>query len=260
MAVAEVSKELRQLLTEYRRLTRTGAAIDPHAVAEWLRKRVGAVAGASRLGAPAEALIAAFEESARNTLLRLDADLREALQKKGWKIDGQWPRFYVERVVRLEIDEKEHRAVVGETTVRTLNVPDLVAAVEQQVRALLPSRFDPKRFVEALADCYDRLASREQRAVSIWELYREVLLAHQPQAFWRSGRPSLFRALSEQTFRACLTALLERGPLRTADGRELTLLPPLKADDGMYLCHPAENRFAFVGRVEFRAFSERGTP
>lgn len=250
-SVSQASGELRRLLLEYRRLTRSGAVNDPYVVASWLRERAPGFKWAKRLEAPLEPMIEVFEETAREALLSLEADLREAMKGNGWTVDGQWPQFYIQRVVRLEIDEKNHRARVGESLLRTLNVQDIVAAARREIGGLLPPKFDSKRFIETLASCCDRLASPERPAVLIWDVYKEILMARQPQGFWRSGRRSLFRAFGEQAFRACLTVLLEHGPLQTNDGRRLKLLPPLKPDDAIYLYHPPENRFAFVGRVEF---------
>ena len=45
--------------------------------------------------------------------------------------------------------------------------------------------------------------------------------------------------------------MLQDGVTRTPDGRDLLLLPALKAEEGMYLYEPLEQRFAFVGRLEF---------
>lgn len=255
-----LAREVRQLLVEHHKLSQSGMLNDPHAVATWLRRRANAIESTNGLLTPIEGLITAFEDAAREAQLRLEADLREALEQRGWKVDGQWPRLYVERVIRVEVDEKGHRVIVGERNLPTFVLQVLVAAVQEQLRGLLPARFDPKRFIGTLADCHDQLASPEERGVPIWELYRQLLISHQPQAFWRSGRQSLFRPLSEQTFRACLTKLLEHGPLETANGRELKLLPPLKVEDAMYLYHPAEHRFAFVGRVAFLTRRDQSAP
>jgi hypothetical protein len=256
-AVSASAKQLQQTLVAYRKHLASGAVSDPHLMATWLRGRASSVKAAAGLKAPFEALIEFLDEAARDNVLRLEADLREALVARGWKVDGQWPRLYVERVVRLEMDQNARRATVGEESFSTLNVHGLVDAVARQLKTLLPDEFTTEEFIETLARCYDTVASSEDRAARIWDVYRSVLIANQPAALWRSGRPSHFRPLSEQTFRACLTRLLESGPTATADGRELKLLPPLRPDDAMFLYLPAEQRFAFVGRMAFVAPAQK---
>jgi hypothetical protein len=41
--------------------------------------------------------------------------------------------------------------------------------------------------------------------------------------------------------------------VRTADGRELRLIPPIEPSDSIYLYQPSERRFGYVGRIEFAA-------
>jgi hypothetical protein len=243
-------KWVKQTLGEYRRLARAGSNADPFQLRTWLRK-AGSMPLQAGVAEHARQLGERLDAYANDAILRLDADLRDACGRLDWKIDGQWPHYYVQRAIRIQIHEKEARADVGESIVPTLHVPALVKAVETEMRNLFPPGFDPLKFLAALAGAFGRLATPEQRGVPIWPLYREMLLSQQPRAFWRTGRASLFRPFAEQRFRAMLTALLERGATKTKDGRQLKLLPPLKAEEAMYLFLPAEQRFAYVGRVDF---------
>ncbi len=244
-----LQKRIRQALDKYRRLARVEAETDPFHLKAWLGE-IEQMPLDHGLTERARRLAEKLDACASDAVLRLDADLRDACARHNWSIDGQWPQYYVQRVVRVEICDKEATARVGERIVPTLHVPALVKALETELKALLPRGFDPSRFLAALAAAFDRIPSAQQHGAPIWVVYREMLLSQQSRAFWRDGRSALFRPLGEQRFRAMLTALLEKGGTETHDGRQLRLLPPLKAEEAMYVYLPAEQRFAFVGRID----------
>ena len=84
------------------------------------------------------------------------------------------------------------------------------------------------------------------------DVYRALVILAQPARFWRNAsRPALFELTIDQ-FRARLSAALEANTVSTADRRELRLLPPIDPKDAVFVYQPAENRFGFVGRIEFR--------
>jgi hypothetical protein len=57
--------------------------------------------------------------------------------------------------------------------------------------------------------------------------------------------------MSMDQFRARLSRALEKAAITTPDGRELRLLPPIDPKHAVFLYQPAEERFGFVGRIEF---------
>lgn len=249
-ALEGLQKRVKQRLDHYRRLVRIGAGADPFHLRMWLRE-IEQIPSQDGLTEHARQLVQKADEAVSEAILRLDADLRDACARRNWKVDGQWPQYYVQRVVRIEVREREGRAKVGDRVVPTLHVPTLVRALETELKGLLPQGFDPVRFLEALAGAFGRLTSSQEQGAPIWLVYRELLLGQQPRAFWRDGRSALFRSFGEQRFRAMLTTLLEKGVTKAKDGRQLKLLPPLRAEEAMYIFVPAEQRFAFVGRIDF---------
>lgn len=249
-ALEDLEKQVRQTLGRYRRLARVGANVDPFHLRVWLRE-IEQIPSENGLREHARRLTRTVDALVSEAVLRLDADFRDACAQRNWKVDGQWPQYYVQRVIRIEVQEREGRAKVGDRIVPTLHMPALVKAVEAELKGLLPAGFDPARFLEALAGAFGRLTSPHEHGAPIWLVYREMLLGQQRRAFWRDGRSALFRSFGEQRFRAMLTTLLEKGVTKAKDGRQLKLLPPLKAEEAMYIFLPAEERFAFVGRIAF---------
>src|SRR5262249_28835784 len=87
--------------------------------------------------------------------------------------------------------------------------------------------------------------------VPVFEGYRWFIIRSQRQQFLRDARVSLFTPLTADQFRAGLTRALGEGATETTDGRALRLLPPLDPKDAIFVYQPAEQRFGFVGRLEF---------
>lgn len=200
-----------------------------------------------------QSLASELESDARTEFLRLEADLREAVQQRGWRVDGQWPVLHVERGVTIEIDEKKRTAKVAGKAVARPTATVIVRTLERLVPTLRPKQFDAAAFVESLAAAYDAVAGRGVRQASVFEVYREFVVRAQPAKFWRDTGSVTFTPIGIDQFRAQLSTALESGVRTTRDGRELRLVPPLQPKDGIFLYQPAENRFGFVGRLEFVA-------
>jgi hypothetical protein len=191
-------------------------------------------------------------------LLGFDGSFRDESERRGWRVDGQWPLYYVEYFLRADISEPERSIKVGDRQLHTLHLPDIVAAIEEQLRSIGLDRIDLDEFLADLAAAYDKVVSADHRQASIWQVYRQFLILHQRPSFWRTGRTSAFRAFDEQKFRAAFTKMMQRDRVVTRDGRELRIFPPIKAEDGMFLYHPAEGRHAFVGRIELVPEAKEG--
>jgi hypothetical protein len=207
----------------------------------------------NRLATSRDALAAAvsrIERLADVAFAELDADLRDALQEREWRCDGQWPTLFVERGIEIVIDEKGRSATVGGRKAASASVVSIIEALAPLVIGLLPKGFDPEQFVEELASAFDSVRNAGSTA-PILDVYREYVVAQQKPRFWRNASKENFSGVSAEQFRARLTKTLETGRFVTRNRRALRLLPPLDPKDGLFVYQPAEQRFAFVGRIEF---------
>jgi hypothetical protein len=118
------------------------------------------------------------------------------------------------------------------------------------VEGLLPARFLAAEFLDLLARAFDSAKASSAR-VSVFDAYRALVLQMQKPKFWRNAVAVDFTPLTLDQFRARLSATLEQLPLSTRDGREVRLAPPLDAKDGLFVFLPQEQRFAYVGQIEF---------
>jgi hypothetical protein len=176
--------------------------------------------------------------------LEMEADFREACDAKHWRLDGQWPEVYVERGVRVHVQEDGRVVTIGSERLTEPSVTEVVGALARQVEVLLPKGFDPAGFMEELAAAYDAIAGPQMAQVPIFELYKSC-------RFWKDARETYFLALSQDQFRARLSEALERNATETGDGRRIRLAPPLNSKDAIFVYQPAEGRFGYVGRVDF---------
>jgi hypothetical protein len=180
----------------------------------------------------------------------LEADLRDALRAKGWRIDGQWPNFIIERALDVRIDESKRSVEVAGRKLPVASVKSIVEALTPEVDSLLPKGFDAGEFLERIALTYDS-ARGSMTTVPILDIYRGYVIAEQKPRFWRNAVEDRFQGISADQFRARLSKLLEGSHVANKDGRTLRLLPPLDPKDAIFVYQPAEGRFAFVGRIEF---------
>jgi len=180
--------------------------------------------------------------------LELESRLRELGQKHGWAVHGQWPTFHFAHAIEVRVNPKKRTLAVSGETVSATDINQLESLLRMEVKDLLPKSHSPQKWVDALYAAYQNLG---QPQAPINALYRAMVLNMQSSTLWEDARKEVFRPLSRNQFRARLSNLLTQGVSTTSDGLEMRLLPPLHADDGLFLYQPAENRFGFVGRVQF---------
>ncbi len=235
--------QLKRAVTDFRK----DASADPCAALRWLRANRGLI----EAEAPALLELAAeVEGRCRETILRFEADLREAVTGAGYSITGQWPKYYAEHLVPITVDEDKQIVTVGEERFQSFALGGVIEKLKVQLKRLRVDSVKLDNFLGELFAAYNKLAMGQETTVPIWDLYREVVIGSQPRKLWRDATSANFKPFSEAEFRAHLTALL-KADRTTISSRQLRLLPPVSKDDSLYIYQPAENRFAHVGRVQF---------
>ena len=245
--LSERAQALSKLLRARKRRGQDGH--DPERVVRWLEAGALVMEGWAELDAARTQLLGSWHETVAVSLLQLEADLREICRVRGWRLDGQWPDFVVDYGVSVHVDEKARSVLVGD--VRCLeNAPAITGALTRQVGGLLPKTFSPQRFVESLLHAYEAVIDSKGGQARVLEVYRWFVIEAQSARFWRDAKAALFTSITTDQFRARLSVSLERG-IASAQGRELRLLPPLDPKDALFVYQPAEQRFGYVGRIEF---------
>jgi hypothetical protein len=193
-----------------------------------------------------------LSQGADREFLELEANLREQFAKLGWKLDGHWPKLFIERAIPLEFFEKDRTAFVGVSRIEHPSVSLIVSMVRPIIQSLIPKNFSASAFFTKLGEAYDKVRSGSPQ-VPILDVYRCYVLSLQKPKFWQDARDGAFVSLSIDQFRARLSRALEEIAAGSSPGRgqDLRLLPPLDPKDALFVYQPSETRFGFVGRIEF---------
>jgi len=249
-ALGTAERAVATLLTQIREARRAEAGQDPTKLLQALDSTRQSIASLTGLADAFEKLRPVLTDAAERQFLELDSTLRSECQQRGWRLDGQWPTFYVERALEVQFSERDRTVAVAGTPLDTCSIVAVSSALAPLVAILLPKSFSARTFVLQLASAYeDTRGTRTQ--VPVFEVYRSLVVRSQRPQFWRDARSSTFTSLTADQFRARLTRAMEEGVIDTADGRVLRLLAPLDPKDALFVYQPAEQRFGYVGRIEF---------
>jgi len=198
-----------------------------------------------------DALLLGWQHAERQDVMTLEADIRDACAERGWRLDGEWPDLYVECGVHIAVDEKTQVGQVGTRKMRGVTWRDIIGALEPQLGELVPSGFDSLAFLNLLERAYDSLGEHRERQRPIREVYEATVIASQSTLFRRNATSAHFKELSVDQFRARMSRVMYEGQTVTGKGCELRFFPPLDVADALFVYQPAEDRFGYVGRVEF---------
>lgn len=204
-----------------------------------------------RASVPAlESYLSELEHGATLSFQQLEADLRDDCATRAWHLDGQWPALYVQRAILVQLDERQRTAEVGGARVVKATVEAITQELEPLVHALVPAGFSPERFLAELAAAYDE-ARGTSAQVPVFEVYRRMVTRSQKPRFWRNASSKDFVELSADQFRARLSISLEIVSATAPDGRQLRITPPINPKEGLFVYQPSEQRFGFIGHIEF---------
>ncbi|MES0171908.1 hypothetical protein [Mesorhizobium sp. M0006] len=203
----------------------------------------------SEMIARLERTIAELDEMVQRRLSELEADLRDMARSNGWRLEGTWPTFQIERGVEVRVEIAQSIVRVAGSPVDATDTVAIGDAVREATRDLMPKTFSSQDMLEQLRRSHAALRP-EGGQVPILDLYGRFVMDSQSQRFWRDATADRFVAVSVDQFRARLSRMLEDVHV-ALDGSELRLLPPIDPKDALFIYLPVEARFGYVGRIEF---------
>lgn len=230
--------------------------IELDALLDTLRGLTGAAEPLEEIANDLRAFEKSWRDRADREFLVFEDRLRRECQSRGWRLDGHWPAFYVERAIPVVVDEKQRTVSVSENKLQRPIVETVIERLEPMVGDLVPRAFSARSFMASLARAYDRIRDGSTQ-IPLLSVYRQMVCDQQKPKFWRNARSDAFVGMSIEQFRARLSGALEQGVTAGGDGRELRMFPPIDPNDAVFLYQPAEARFGFVGRIEFLSTDRR---
>lgn len=197
-----------------------------------------------------ERMIADLDDAIVRELSELEADIADMARARGWRLEGIWPTFQIERGVELRVETAKRIVRVAGQAIDATDIGAIAEAVRRGIRDLVPRGFSSHDMLEQLRRSHAALRP-EGGQIPILELYARFVMDGQSPRFWKDARAERFSGLSVDQFRARLSKMLEDGATVARDGSELRLLPPLDPKDALFVYQPGEGRFGYVGRIEF---------
>ena len=191
-----------------------------------------------------------IKELCDDILLQYDANFRDAVASEGWSIDGQWPKYYIERFIAVSIDSKKFTVTVGKEILKSLEMKKLIDVIKSYVKQFKPDPAKLRPFLEEMYAAYSAIRESEGGSVAIWDLYKQLVISRQSKNFWHNASRESFKTVRDVEFIAYLTELLKSN-LTTISDHQMRLLPPLASSDSMFIYQPIEKRFSHVGRIQF---------
>ncbi|URD59902.1 hypothetical protein M8312_08770 [Sphingomonas sp. KRR8] len=196
--------------------------------------------------------IAELDDDVARRISELETDIGDLARANGWRLEGIWPVFQVERGIELRVDAAKRIIRVAGEPFDATDSDAITDALRKAIRDLVPKGFSAPDMLEQLRRSHGELRP-EGGQVPIFELYGRFVIDVQARRFWKDARADRFVGLSIDQFRARLSRMLEDGATVASDGSELRLLPPLDPKDALFVHQPGEGRFGYVGRIDFVA-------
>jgi hypothetical protein len=222
--------------------------VDVDAVIRWLESAKQVVGEIPDFEKVRVRLLQAWSERLSGAILELEADLKEYCMTRRWRVDGQWPEFVIEYGISIKINEKERSTNVGDVKTAA-NIGAISRVLEPAVASLVPKSFNCGEFLDGVLHAYEA-TSQKKGQLLLLDVYRSMVIQSQSSKFWRNAKATLFTPLTIDQFRARLSRALLEGS-SVVKGQTLKFFPPLDTKDALFMYLPAEERFAYVGRIEF---------
>ena len=136
-----------------------------------------------------------LHQKAEEQILHYGTLLREALQRDGCTVEGRFPEYLVNKVIKVEIDEQRRRARIRTrfhaiTLQDDISVAAVADAVRKEVQRLFQRPFDAHEFLQVLWEAYLLALMHEKKAQRIGE-YANIFTVHK-FVVWLKQKDSVF--------------------------------------------------------------------
>jgi hypothetical protein len=193
-----ISKQLRADLVRLESLLAKGRAGKSFAALDELRKnpdlftRLNASIGGLVGGDALERAQVAIRDAIETARTTYRTDLESAVREAGISIQGEWPAYWLDSVLRLQVDFQNDRVRVGTRQLTTLDPVRVVATARVELKRLTGRPFDPVSFSRLIADSYERIVGEGRIASGEYADINEVLKGIQAGAYGRTYSAPLF--------------------------------------------------------------------
>jgi len=216
-----------------------------------------------------EQLEAVLRQKAEKQILYYGALLCEALQPDGCTVEGRFPKYRVNRVIEVVIDERRRRARIGTrfhaiTLQDDISITAVAGAVRKEVQRLFQRPFNACEFLQTLWDAYLLALTCEKKTQCVGE-YTNIFTVHK-FVVWLKQRDAAFADASGKKFVPYLPdefavdigKLLAEGVTQTQQGYSLRLVPVRNPKEALFIVNFKTRVGQNYGHMAFHSEQKEG--
>jgi hypothetical protein len=188
---------------------------------------------------------------------------RQACVEMGLEVEGRFPSFVVNGVLRVEVDEERLRATVGSRTLtQDITVETVAKVAGEEAKRLFNRPFDARKFVEQLRQAYRHALTEQGKDwrlggdVSLLAVHRFMVLLRQPDRAVRGTDGKYFVPYPPDEFAVDLGKLLAAGNPPASDGYRAHLGFVRDARRALFVFNPATKTGQNYGLIAFQRQKE----
>jgi len=189
--------------------------------------------------------------------------LAQALKDDGCTVEGHFPEYQVNKIIRVQLDEQRYQAKIGtrfhtETVRDDISVVTVAEAVRKEVKRLFGRPFNAKEFLQTLWQAYLlalTIEGKPQRAgeyVRIWSVHKFMVMLKQKDAAFTDPMGKKFEPYPPDEFAVDIGKLLAEGIEQTTQGYYLHLTPVRNPKEALFIVNWATGVGQNYGLLSFR--------
>jgi len=216
-----------------------------------------------------EQLETMLHQKAEEQILHYGTLLREALQRDGCTVEGRFPEYLVNKVIKVDINERRWRARIGTrfhaTTLQDdISVAAVADAVRKEVQRLFQRPFDAHEFLQMLWEAYllalmhEKKAQRIGEYVNIFTVHKFVVWLKQKDTAFVDAEGKKFVPYLPDEFAVDIGKLLSEDMTRTQQGYRLRLVPVRNPKEALFIVNFRTGSGRNYGLLTFRSEPKEG--
>jgi len=172
--------------------------------------------------------------------------LNQALSLDNCIIEGKYPEYRINKIIKVIIDDKNMRVKIGtnyylDTVEKDISIEVVAEKIREQIQRLFKRPFNPQEFINLLwkayllALVYENKPQRLNEHVSIFTLHKFVVWLKQDDKVFRDMSGKKFTPYLPDQFAVDIGKLLAEGITQTPQGYRLKIIPTRNPKEALYV-------------------------
>lgn len=180
-------------------------------------------------------------EQYQDLIRRYESELRRACREREYEIEGEFPTFMVDGLVKVSVNKEQNVARVNAKKTKSLSLASLMDTIAGEHQRLWERDFDPLAFLERLRVAYASVCKAEGVPEGDYVYLRDIF-----QALKAANG-----AYSPDLFAADISRLIE-GRLSSYAGHSLDFAPIRDSRQAVYVYDRTTRSGRYLGLLRFK--------